>query len=63
MKENSVLGVVAEYNPFHNGHVYHLEKAKESQKRSIRFVLQVVTLFKEEILQLLINGKKLRWLF
>ena len=24
-----VLGVVVEYNPFHNGHLYHLEKAKE----------------------------------
>lgn len=24
-----VLGIVAEYNPFHNGHNYHIEKAKE----------------------------------
>ncbi|WP_177159672.1 nucleotidyltransferase [Anaerobranca gottschalkii] len=24
-----VLGVIIEYNPFHNGHLYHLEKAKE----------------------------------
>ena len=24
-----VLGIIAEYNPFHNGHIYHLEKAKE----------------------------------
>lgn len=24
-----VLGIVAEYNPFHNGHLYHLEKAKK----------------------------------
>ena len=24
-----ILGIVAEYNPFHNGHLYHLEKAKE----------------------------------
>ena len=23
-----VLGIVAEYNPFHNGHAYHLEKSK-----------------------------------
>lgn len=29
MKVNRVLGIVAEYNPFHNGHMYHLEKAKE----------------------------------
>lgn len=24
-----VLGLVTEYNPFHNGHLYHLEKSKE----------------------------------
>ena len=24
-----VIGVICEYNPFHNGHLYHLEKAKE----------------------------------
>jgi len=24
----NVLGIVAEYNPFHNGHLYHLEKSK-----------------------------------
>ncbi len=24
-----VLGIVVEYNPFHNGHMYHLERAKE----------------------------------
>ena len=25
----SVLGIIAEYNPFHNGHKYQIEKAKE----------------------------------
>ena len=24
-----VVGLIAEYNPFHNGHKYHIEKAKE----------------------------------
>ncbi len=24
----SILGIIAEYNPFHNGHLYHLEQAK-----------------------------------
>ncbi|RKX53042.1 MAG: hypothetical protein DRP30_05155, partial [Thermotoga sp.] len=23
-----VLGVIVEYNPFHNGHLYHLDRAK-----------------------------------
>ena len=26
---NKVLGIVAEYNPFHNGHLYHIEKSKK----------------------------------
>ena len=26
---SEVLGIVAEYNPFHNGHLYHIQKAKE----------------------------------
>lgn len=24
-----ILGIVCEYNPFHNGHMYHIEKSKE----------------------------------
>ncbi len=24
----SILGIIAEYNPFHNGHLYHLKKSK-----------------------------------
>ena len=27
-----VLGIIAEYNPFHNGHLYHLLKSKEEAK-------------------------------
>ena len=23
-----VVGIIAEYNPLHNGHIYHLERAK-----------------------------------
>ena len=23
------VGIIAEYNPFHNGHLYHLNKIKE----------------------------------
>ena len=26
------LGVIAEFNPFHNGHMYHLAKSKEETK-------------------------------
>lgn len=27
-----ILGIITEYNPFHNGHLYHLSKAKEITK-------------------------------
>ena len=26
---SKVLGIIAEYNPFHNGHLYHIAKSKE----------------------------------
>ena len=24
-----ILGIIVEYNPFHTGHLYHLQKAKQ----------------------------------
>ena len=24
-----IIGIIAEYNPFHNGHIYHINKIKE----------------------------------
>ncbi len=30
-----IIGIVAEYNPFHNGHIYQLNKIKEKYKDSI----------------------------
>ncbi len=29
MRETAVVGIVAEYNPFHNGHAYHIRRARE----------------------------------
>ena len=28
-EQMKVLGIVAEYNPFHNGHMYHIEESKK----------------------------------
>ena len=25
----NIIGIIAEYNPFHNGHLYHINKIKE----------------------------------
>jgi len=27
-----ILGIIAEYNPFHNGHAYQIQKAKQITK-------------------------------
>ena len=30
-----IIGIVAEYNPFHNGHLYQIQKIKEKYPDSI----------------------------
>ena len=30
-----IIGIVAEYNPFHNGHKYQIDKIKEKYKDSL----------------------------
>lgn len=35
------VGIVTEYNPFHNGHLYHLNKAKE--KTGCKYVVSVMS--------------------
>ena len=29
---NKIIGIVAEYNPFHNGHLYQIKKIREKYK-------------------------------
>ena len=29
---SKILAIIAEYNPFHNGHLYHLQKSKKELK-------------------------------
>lgn len=31
----NIVGIICEYNPFHNGHIYHLKKVKELYPNSI----------------------------
>ena len=37
----TVLGIIAEYNPFHNGHLYHIEESK--RKTGAKYVIAVIT--------------------
>lgn len=30
-----IIGIIAEYNPFHNGHLYHINKIKKMYSKSI----------------------------
>lgn len=34
-----IVGLIAEYNPFHNGHFYHIEKAKEITQADAAIVI------------------------
>ena len=36
-----VLGIIAEYNPFHNGHLYHIAKSKE--ETGAQYVVAVIS--------------------
>ena len=38
---DSVLGIIGEYNPFHNGHMYHLNKSKE--KASANYTVAIMS--------------------
>ena len=40
------VGIICEYNPFHNGHIYHLQKIKEMYPESI-VILVMSTCFTE----------------
>lgn len=31
----NIIGIIAEYNPFHNGHIYHIQKIKEKYPDSL----------------------------
>ena len=36
-----IIGIIAEYNPFHNGHLYHIQKSKE--QTGAKFVVCVMS--------------------
>ena len=37
----NVTGIIAEYNPFHNGHLYQLEKARNDTNAD--YLIEVMT--------------------
>ena len=37
----TVLGIIAEYNPFHNGHLYHIQESKK--QTGAEYVICIMT--------------------
>ena len=35
----NAVGIICEYNPFHNGHLYHLNKVREMYPNSITILV------------------------
>ena len=52
-----VIGVIAEYNPFHNGHIYHIERIKEMYPDSV-VVLVMSSTFTQRGIPSIINKWK-----
>ena len=34
-----IVGIIAEYNPFHKGHEFHIEKQRKSQALMLQLLL------------------------
>ncbi len=61
-----VIGVIAEYNPFHNGHLYHINKIKEMYPNSLVIAIingyfmqrgELSVLCKEDKVKIALNHK------
>ena len=40
-EKQNILGIIAEYNPFHNGHLYHLKESK--RKCNAKYVVAIIS--------------------
>ena len=58
-----VVGIIAEYNPFHKGHEYQIRYAREILGADYIVIAMSGDLSKEGLLPLWKNISGLRWLF
>lgn len=56
-----LTGIVAEYNPFHNGHQYHLTQTNALQQADGIVAVMSGCFTSEEKRLYLINGRGPRW--
>ena len=56
-----IVGIIAEFNPFHNGHKYLISKAKEVCNADAAVIVVVETMFNAVCLPLLIRLQDAKW--
>ena len=56
-----VLGIVSEYNPFHLGHVYHIEESIKRTGATHTICVMSGNFVQEVSLQSSTNGQELKW--
>lgn len=56
-----IVGIIAEFNPFHNGHKYLISKAKEVCNAEPPLLSVVETMFNAVCLPLLIKLQDAKW--
>lgn len=47
-----IIGLIVEYNPFHNGHLHHIQKIEEFYPDSIKIAVMSGDFVQRESLQL-----------
>ena len=60
---SKILGIICEYNPLHNGHLYHIEESKKIVNPDFTVCIMSDNLLKEVIQRYLINGLEPKWHF
>lgn len=55
------VGLVVEYNPFHNGHFHHVQEAKRQTGAEIAVAVMSGQFYSVESLPLSINGHVQKW--
>jgi len=58
-----VAGIIAEYNPFHKGHQYHIEETRKKTGADYVVVVMSGTMYSVENRQLQINICEPGWRF
>ena len=56
-----IIGIIAEYNPFHNGHLYHINKIKEMYPNSLIILILNGYFLERGNISILSKENKTKW--